>query len=50
VDYLAAGVDSECRQQGCATRHACPMSKAFIYQPEHAHFHMDVFAKSCLAA
>ena len=46
VDYLRADEKSDCREQGCAARRACPVGKAFTYNPEHARFHMDAFLNS----
>jgi len=45
-DYLASDAESDCRQLGCAARRACPVGRAFIYQPVHARFHMDAYVKS----
>lgn len=48
LDYLEADEESDCRQLGCAARHACPVGRAFTYHQDHARFHMEAFVKSCL--
>jgi hypothetical protein len=35
-----------CRETGCAARRACPAGSAFIYEAEHAQFHMAAFLQS----
>ena len=46
VAYLAADTNSDCREQGCSARKACPEAKEFHYLPAHARFHMNAFLKS----
>jgi len=46
VDYLESEQKSDCRQSGCAARHACPVGSAYRYEAEHAQFHMAAFLKS----
>jgi hypothetical protein len=48
MDYLVSDTTSACRELGCEARRACPVGKAFTYQPEHAKFHMDAFVKNRL--
>ncbi len=33
----------KCRSGGCIARHACPVGKAFAYEPEQQAFHMAAF-------
>jgi len=41
VDQLRR--DYACCERGCLARLACPIGRKFIYQPEHAAFHMRAF-------
>jgi hypothetical protein len=43
LGYLGLDPDSSCRTSGCAARRACPVGRAFIYEPGHAQFHMNAF-------
>lgn len=46
VNYLAADEHSDCRQQGCKARTACPFAPGLQYRPRHARFHMEAFLAS----
>lgn len=48
MDYLAADDHSPCREAGCAARRACPAGRDYVYEPDHARFHMDAFVRSYL--
>lgn len=46
VAYLAGDESSECREQGCRARRACPMAVDFQYRASHARFHIEAFLTS----
>ena len=50
VDSCAGHVASPngegCRTTGCLARHACPVGRAFAYNPPQAQFHMRAFLKA----
>jgi len=46
VTYLAGDENSDCRQQGCSARKACPAGIEFQYRAGHARFHMNAFLLS----
>ncbi len=35
-----------CRYDGCAARRACPLGRAYEYEPRHMRFHMDAYLRS----
>ncbi|NQV82054.1 MAG: hypothetical protein HQ495_15965 [Alphaproteobacteria bacterium] len=35
-----------CRSDGCAARRACPVGRAYEYEPHHMHFHMEAYLRS----
>ena len=42
--YLDDQLGNDCMTQGCRARRACPVTQTYIYEPEHAEFHMSAFA------
>jgi len=46
VAYLAGDESSECREQGCRARRACPKAVDLQYRATHARFHMKAFLAS----
>jgi hypothetical protein len=44
--HLHSGKGTDCMQTGCLARRACPVAPDLRYQPEHAAFHMQAFARS----
>jgi len=44
--HLHAHPHGNCMQRGCLARRACPQGTDFVYQPEHAVFHMQAFVKN----
>lgn len=45
LNYLA-GNRNTCRSNGCDARKACPIGRAFHYEPDHAAFHMEQLLKA----
>jgi hypothetical protein len=43
-NYLSQHPDCDCLQAGCRVRRACPVGRAFAYDPDHAAHHMRAFA------
>jgi hypothetical protein len=50
VDHIASADGEECIAGGCLARRACPIGRAFHYQPAQSRFHMEAFRRSRLAA
>lgn len=44
--HLHSAQGQDCMQAGCLARRACPVGTDFVYEPEHAAFHMRAFAGS----
>jgi hypothetical protein len=44
--HLHSPQGQDCMQAGCLARRACPVGKDYVYEPEHAAFHMRAFAGS----
>jgi len=42
--FLGAHPASDCMLSGCRARRACPVGRAFAYDPDHAAHHMRAFA------
>ena len=42
-DYLFADPQCDCIAAGCLARRACPVATEFVYEPDHARFHMEAF-------
>jgi ferredoxin len=42
-EWIAREAGADCLQRGCRARHACPVGRAFAYEPEQAAFHMHAF-------
>lgn len=49
-NHLASENDNACLQAGCLARHACPVGKAFAYEPAQARFHMQAFLRASESA
>jgi ferredoxin len=39
------GAGADCRDFGCQARHACPVGRAYAYEPAQAAFHMAAYAR-----
>jgi hypothetical protein len=50
VDHIASAAGRDCMAEGCLARRACPIGRAFRYQPAQSRFHMEAFRRSRLAA
>lgn len=48
VDHIADATGADCMAGGCLARRACPVGRAFAYQPEQARFHMAAFRRAQL--
>jgi len=46
VRHVASEAGSDCREQGCRARRACPVGAEFRYEEDHAGFHMRAFLRS----
>ena len=46
LDLLEEHPNGDCLSASCLARRACPVGRAFIYEPAHARFHMEKFLKS----
>lgn len=46
VDHLADAAGTDCMTGGCLARRACPIGRAFTYQPMQARFHMEAFRRA----
>ncbi len=44
--FLDSTPDAACLRYGCQARMACPEGKGYVYQPDHAAFHMEKFLLS----
>lgn len=45
ADHLHRPQGRDCMQRGCLARRACPVAPQLRYEPAHAAFHMQAFAK-----
>jgi len=43
ADHLRSAAGLDCMAEGCRSRRACPVGRAFRYEPEQAAHHMDAF-------
>ncbi len=43
ITHLASAARADCMDLGCRARRACPVGRAFIYEPEQAAHHMRAF-------
>ncbi len=43
ADHLSAAAGADCMAEACRARRACPVGRAYLYQPEQARFHMTRF-------
>jgi len=46
VDHVLSEAGSDCRENGCRARRACPVGSEFAYGPEQARFHMQAFLRA----
>jgi hypothetical protein len=46
VTHLDGSQGSDCMDQGCRARHACPVGAQHRYAPDQAGFHMQAFRKA----
>jgi hypothetical protein len=46
IEHLQAAAGENCMRTGCLARQACPVGVEYLYQPDHAQFHMAAFVKS----
>ena len=44
--HLASHHGTDCMELGCRARRACPVGRAFIYEPAQALFHMSAFLRA----
>lgn len=44
VGHITGPDSGDCMSQGCLARRACPVGRAYIYEPAQADFHMRAFA------
>ncbi len=45
ADHLHRPEGAQCMQHGCLARRACPVAASLRYEPAHAAFHMEAFAR-----
>ena len=50
VGHLASAAGTGCMTGGCLARRACPVGRAFTYEPEQMQFHMRAFLAARLEA
>lgn len=43
IDHIASPAGSDCMEQGCRARRACPVGAEHRYEPDEAAFHMRAF-------
>ena len=43
ADWISDEAGQDCMQSGCGARRACPVGRAYLYEPVQAHFHMRAF-------
>jgi hypothetical protein len=43
VEHVLSGAGSDCRNNGCRARRACPVATEFSYVEQQAHFHMTAY-------
>jgi hypothetical protein len=46
VNHVLSAAGTECRENGCLARRACPVGPQFRYEPAQARFHMSAFLRS----
>ena len=46
LDLLEKHPNGDCLSASCLARRACPVGRAYIYEQDHARFHMEKFLKS----
>jgi hypothetical protein len=46
VSHVQSAAGSDCREQGCRARRACPVRVEFSYREDQARFHMTAFLRS----
>ena len=50
VAHITSPAGTECRENGCLVRHACPAGRGATPPAEQRRFHMDAFIRARLAA
>lgn len=48
--HIEGAEGADCLELGCRARRACPVGRAYVYDPRQALFHMDAFAAARRAA
>ncbi len=43
--HLEKAEGADCRETGCLARHACPVGRSYVYEPDQAAFHMAAFRR-----
>ncbi len=46
MGHVSSAAGTDCRDNGCRARRACPVAPQFRYEPAQAHFHMRAFLRS----
>jgi hypothetical protein len=46
VNHVQSAAGSDCREQGCRARRACPVGVEFSYREDQARFHMTAYLRS----
>jgi hypothetical protein len=44
--HIASPDGHDCMERGCRARRACPVGRAYAYEPAQAHFHMRAFLRA----
>ena len=47
VGHVPSAAGTDCRENGCLARRACPIGPEFRYPPAQARFHMSAFLDDC---
>lgn len=43
IAHIAVEAGADCMELGCRARRACPVGTGYVYEPDHAAFHMAAF-------
>ena len=46
IGHMTSPAGTDCREQGCRARRACPVGRDYIYEPAQANFHMEAFIRA----
>lgn len=46
VDHISTPAGTDCVELGCRARRACPVGRAYAYEPAQARFHMAAFRRA----